>query len=230
MDLINQSDAPNSGLWGAVKRQLEFNSLDYQAKYLGKTKFLKLFWDHWSGKQINQRNRFGWSNMHEALSYVGPNKDIPPTSDFWPADIIPPKPSPLVLKYLEAQYQETQKKLIAMGVPEEGLYLGRGTSQPRGLSMESWSTDRMTPPRFSRMRLSGGRNSGEERWGTVPRKYIMGTYKTIPTWQEHTVVGKQEHMVLASAYYAKTKGKNLDARPRARAGRPGFDPAISTNV
>ena len=231
IDMIkNRSDARGSDMWAAVKSSLLNNSLDYQAKFYGKDEFLRVFWNHWAGQQINERNRFGWSNMHEALSHIGPNKDIPPTSDFWPSNIVPPKPSPLVLRYLEEQYQETQKKLIAMGVPEEGLYLGRGTSQPRGLSMESWSTDRATPPRFAGMRLSGGRNRSEERWGTVPRKYIMGTYQTIPTWVERSVVGKQEHMVLASAYYSKEKDKNLDARPRARAGRPVFYAPINRNV
>ena len=211
--------------WGLVRNDLASNSFDYQAMLLADypDEFKNWFWNMWS-RHPASFGQYGFSSMHEALKYVGPNKEIKAPSDFWPENIVPPRPNPKVIQLLEEQYQETQKKLIDIGMTEEGIILGRGTSQIRGLSMESWSPDPASVKRFAEFGgvllgqrpFPGSPPRGEERWGVVPRKYIMGSYRTIPFWDESGQNAKQEYMVLASSYYAQEKGKSVETRPRVK--------------
>lgn len=84
------------------------------------------------------------------------------------------------------------------------MTLYRGTSQPEGLSMESFTTLEYIANLFA---AKGGLSlrafgSGQVRTEVIPRRFIMGSYNTIPGWPEKKVLGSEEYMVLGTAFYA----------------------------
>lgn len=151
--------------------------------------------------------RTGWAMLHYYMSQVGPNAEVPPPMDFFPEyehlKGYVPKLNPEVVQTLQRLYEKHQAILIAKGVPEV-VTLYRGTHQPRGLPLESFTTIKKVAEEFAQnVPFSGPRNGqGEVRRERIPRKYIFGSWQTFRGWPEDEVLGRHEHLVMGTSFYA----------------------------
>ena len=87
--------------------------------------------------------------IQTAMSRIGPNADAPPAKSFYLPGITPPEPHPTILKYLQAQYEETQKQLAMQKITSERLYRGTKYGPANGIPMAPWSTERTVGSSFS---------------------------------------------------------------------------------
>jgi hypothetical protein len=87
--------------------------------------------------------------IQTAMSRVGPNADAPPAKSFYLPGITSPEPHPTILKYLQAQYEQTQKELAAIGKKAIRLYRGTKYGPANGIPMAPWSTELTTASTFS---------------------------------------------------------------------------------
>ena len=154
------------------------------------------------------------------LSQVGPNAEVPPTMDFFPdyphMQGYVPELNPEIVQALQKEYETQQKALERVGVPEV-VRLYRGTHQPRGLPLESFSTVKKVANQFAsgEIAYSGNRGDrGEVRVEQVPRKYIFGSYKTISGWLDQ--YREKEFMVLGTSCYNNERQVQRQTRASAR--------------
>ena len=169
--------------------------------------FLNKFWTAWATEgQAKQ----GYAILHEYLDAIGPNRNHPKKHNFYERGK-PLELNPKIVKILQDQYDETQRLLAESGYPDEGVTLYRGTHVRKGIPMASWTDLEKIAIRFKR--IHSGKNPGGDKYAgaevrteTVPRKYIMGSWKTIKDWKkkiEPQVIGKHEFMVLESSFYGE---------------------------
>jgi hypothetical protein len=124
--------------------------------------------------------------------------------------------NPKIIELLQFEYERQQKRLEQAGVPEV-VTLYRGTHQPRGLSLESFSTEKKIAQQFAEgeVEYSGSRNGeGEVRKEQVPRKYIFGSWKTIRSWVDP--YREREFMVLGTSFYQNEQQVQRQGRASAR--------------
>jgi hypothetical protein len=189
----------------------------------GEKAFIEKFWRAWSGHELLPKSV--WGQMQQYFSKIGPNTEHAAPLDFYPAGIKPPKLNPAIIRMLKKEYTRTQRMLKKMGYPEDGVTLYRGTTQPPGLGLESWSDLKSTGELFAgSVRFSGQyQDEGELRVQKVPRNLIFGSWNTIKGWAdtiEPNVTGKQEYMVLGTALAPEKRAPATSRVPRnAMAGR-----------
>lgn len=198
------------------------------SKLVTDKKFTELFWRWWAGFTQGSTTRAGWGMLNLYMSQVGPNAEVPQTMDFFPnyphLKGYVPALNPEVVQILQKEYENTQKALERAGVPEV-VTLYRGTHQPRGLPLESFSEQKAIAElfanevNFSELRVG----QGEVRTEQVPRKYIFGKYSIIETWRESGVRGKKENMVLGTAFYANEQRLQRQERATGRGAGRKFD-------
>jgi hypothetical protein len=113
----------------------------------------------------------GWAMMHQYLSQVGPNADVPYRPDFWADGVKPPPLNPKVLARFQKMYEDTQKELAN---EPDTIEVWRRTAQPYGLAAESWADRDINWG----MTYSGSNRPFEKRVVEIPKKYILLTYQT----------------------------------------------------
>lgn len=168
----------------------------------GEEKFMEQFWNAWRGSEFLPRSV--WGQLQEYFSMVGGNRNHAAPKDFYPKGVTPPQLNPAIIQALQNEYERTQRLLAESGYPEDGITLYRGTTQPAGLGLESWTDLPEISEIFAHgIRFSGGdmRVKGEVRVHQVPRKAIFGSWQTIPNWDEDLVAGKHEYMVLGTSLF-----------------------------
>ena len=165
----------------------------------GEEEFMTNFWEAWRGERFLPVTV--WAQIQQYFADVGINQQYDSPLDFYPNGIKPPQLNPKITATLQKYYAETQRALERMGYPEEGVTMYRGTTQPAGLGLESWTDLPEIGELFAgKVRFSGGRgNVGEVRQRQIPRNAIFGSWQTIKTWDEDLVTGKQEYIVLGTA-------------------------------
>ncbi len=170
----------------------------------GEEKFIRRFF----GVHANGETGIWTTQMQHAMTRVGPNAAVAGrAAGFWAEGIRPPEPNPQVVTWLSAVYQRTQQAIA--GGPET-YHLYRGTDKTAGLPMESWAPDKKIARQFA-TQVGGTRRKGEVREAVVPRDLIFATYETIPGWDESSVKGKKEHIVLGTALLA-SQGKHMPGK------------------
>lgn len=130
------------------------------------------------------------THINNAVAQVGPNAGKQIIMDFG-AGVTPPKPSPMVVRYLKRLYRETQEK---MQEPSVTLYRAGDVGNP----VESWSMFEGVARRFAEEY-----NPDEQRLvreATIPKEYILFSHITRPRVFQGW--GEAEFLVLGSS--AKT--------------------------
>lgn len=200
-----------------AKKTLRLGSMDYLYyqfiaapnprgwREQGEDVFIEKFWTRWANYGKIDTSQQGWAQLHSYMAEIGPNKGMPYPNDFYETGRRPVQLNPNIVALLQREYERNQELLEKEGYPAEGMTLYRGTRQPEGLSMESFTSSKSIADYFADV---GGSSSswfaprGELRTEVVPRKYIMGSYKINRGWDETEVAGKKEYMVLGTSYYA----------------------------
>jgi hypothetical protein len=158
---------------------------------LGEEQFL----NHFYGFHASGVGYIGSANMQAAMAKVGPNASKGDVPHFFSEGVKVPEPSTAVVGYLQKEYDRTQS--ILKDGPES-FHLFRGTNKQAGLPMESWTPDKKVATRFA-TQVGGTRRSGSVMEADVPRELVFATSKTIRGWDESSVKGKNEFVVLGSA-------------------------------
>lgn len=225
-----RENAIASGAFGDIAIAAGAENREQRIKAETDKLFLADFWHWWAGYTYTNTTRTGWAMLNMYLSQVGPNAEIPPTMDFFPnyphLQGYIPTLNPEIVQALQKEYETQQKALEQAGVPEV-ITLYRGTHQPRGLPLESFSTDRSIADLFANLAdfSDRRRGQGEVRTERIPRKYIFGSWQTIPNWPESEVAGKKEYMVLGTSFYnnqRQTRATSRSASPKFRDLHPEY--------
>lgn len=206
IQMLLDSDIPR---YSEIFATLELGSMDYW--YMTSTDeqdFVRKFWRRWSNTFEPYTTAVGWAQIHSYFADIGPNRGKP-----YPPDFYDDRPviqlNPKIVDVLQREYEKGQRMLEESGYPEDGIELYRGTKQPRGLSLESFTALPSVAQMFANAGGSSGGASGAKagdiRTEKIPRRYIMSTYAIAPEWKdkiEDEVMGKEEYMVLGTGYYA----------------------------
>ena len=102
--------------------------------------------------------------IQEAMTLVGPNRNVPDPVSHYPVGINPPRPHPLIVQYLQKHYENTQRKLNPI---KNTLYRGVRKFTRKGIPMAPWSVDERIARGFAtgpQARLNVAR---------MPNKYIF---------------------------------------------------------
>jgi hypothetical protein len=149
----------------------------------------------------------GWAMMHQYLSQVGPNAEVPYKNDFWADGIKPPPLNPKVLAMFQRMYEDTQKELAN---EPDTIKLWRNTAQPYGLAAESWADRDIGWI----MPYSGANRQFEKRVVEIPKKYVILTHKTAEKVTGRMIENAEsEYTVLGSAALYNSNPTEYENRP-----------------
>jgi hypothetical protein len=137
--------------------------------------------------------------IQTAMSRVGPNASAPPAKSFYLPGITPPEPHPIILKYLQAQYEQTQKELAAQGLDYAELYRGTRVGIANGIPMAPWSANVRIARGFAGALPKRKLNSAQK----MLAKYIFINYDN-PLFV--SIYPEEEWLVLETAALEKSNG------------------------